>query len=64
MIYSFSFESSVSSLYNQQKCFYFVQVPKGLDSSNNIDSRINITSYFCSSYFCSDGLYGLSRPDI
>ena len=40
-IYRFSFESSVSSLYNPQKCFYFVQV-----------------------IFCSDRLYGLSRPDI
>lgn len=26
VIYSFSFESSVSSLYSPQKCFYFVQV--------------------------------------
>ena len=26
VIYSFSFESSVSSLYSLQKCFYFVQV--------------------------------------
>ena len=42
-----------------------VIVPKGLDSSNNIDSRINLTTFFNLPDICFDGAsVHLSQPQL